>query len=197
MSKPIKEVAAGTRSGKLVVLREYREIDSKGRPELWLEVKCDCGNTKSVRKGNFNAGKVTTCGCVPPGKPFPKKHGLGGTPVYNSWHKMMSRCYNVDDPEFKNYGARGIMVCERWHDVANFAADMGEREVGLSIERINVNGDYEPRNCCWLPIGLQSTNRRPWQHTSEGIKAIAESRKRDWKEGIYDEKVAKQREQFD
>lgn len=182
-------VGIGARSGQLEVVEEFHN------GKLWqVRVRCDCGNEKVINKNNFTSGKTTTCGCGPRGKPFDKIHGYGGTPVYNSWKKMMDRCYKPEDPYFKDYGGRGITVCERWHDVVNFVADMGERVIGLSIERINTNGNYEPANCCWLPVGLQSSNRRPWQHTPEGIKAIADSRKRDWQNGVYDDKVKKQRQ---
>ena len=181
-------VAIGTRSGQLEVVEEFHN------GKLWqLRVRCDCGNEKVINKNNFTSGKTTTCGCGPRGKPLEKIHGLAGTRSYNSWKKMMNRCYKFDDPYFTNYGGRGITVCDRWHDVENFVADMGERTEGMSLERIDVDGNYEPRNCCWIPMGLQSKNRTKWQHTEEGRKAISDSRKKDWKEGVYASKVATQR----
>ena len=108
-------------------------------------------------------------------------HGLSQTREYNSWKKMMFRCNNPEAPDYPNYGGRGIEVCERWHDVRNFCTDMvgrwGEREKGFTLERVNVEGNYEPSNCCWVPMGMQSKNRRPWKHTPEGLEAIAQARR--------------------
>ena len=107
-----------------------------------------------------------------------RKHGLSQTREYNHWKKMMQRCYHETNPDYPLYGGRGIKVVEAWHDVRNFVADMGEvPKVGgrMSIERVDVNGDYGPDNCIWLPLRLQSKNRRPWKHTPAGLKAISES----------------------
>ena len=95
---------------------------------------------------------------------------------------MMQRCYNPAHQDYKNYGGRGIKVCDRWQDVRNFVADMGQRPLGLSIERENVDKDYTPDNCVWLPMGEQAKNRRPWTHTEEGLKSIAEARRASKKE---------------
>jgi hypothetical protein len=111
------------------------------------------------------------------GVPFEKKHGLGGTLAYNSWKKMMHRCYNQKSGDYRGYGARGIVVCERWHDTVNFVADMGMRAKGMSLERIDVDGNYEPGNCIWLPHNLQAKNRRKWKHTAEGLASIASANK--------------------
>lgn len=120
------------------------------------------------------------------------KHGLSRHPSYNSWKKMMQRCYHENNPSYDLYGGRGIQVCERWHDVSNFIEDMGEKPDKCSIERIDVNGNYEPGNCTWIPMRLQSKNRRKWKHSEEGKQSIAEScskrfkgRKRESKNGKW------------
>ena len=106
------------------------------------------------------------------------QHGLARTPTYNSWRAMLLRCYKPDNKDYANYGGRGITVCERWRvDLRNFLADMGEKPEGASIERIDVNGNYEPSNCTWLPKRYQSKNRRPWKHSPEGMAAIIAARK--------------------
>ena len=177
----------GTRSGKLVVTSVFRG------PNAWqVTVVCDCGKEKAMLKSNFMKGNARSCGCIPPGKPFDKKHGLSTTRSYNSWKKMMARCYDPLNQDYVNYGGRGITVCDRWHDVENFVYDMGERSEQMSIERIDVNGNYIMRNCMWLPIGMQSKNRTDWKHTDEGKLAISDSRKQDWKNGVYADKVAAQ-----
>jgi len=184
----IETIEVGTVSGKLTVTNIYRG------PKQWMvEAKCECGNVKQINKSNFASGKTTTCGCGPRGKPFPKEHGYGGTLVYNSWKKMMQRCYQPADLHYKDYGGRGIEVCERWHNVSNFVEDMGARQEGFSLERVDVNGGYNPGNCMWMPMSLQSANRRDWKHTEAGLKSISASRKKDWKDGVYAGKVASQR----
>jgi hypothetical protein len=79
---------------------------------------------------------------------------------YISWNQMMGRCYNPNNPSFKQYGGRGIIVCDRWHEVTNFLADVGERPLGQSLERINNLGNYEPGNCKWATPRQQARNRR-------------------------------------
>jgi hypothetical protein len=105
------------------------------------------------------------------------KHGMGGTPTYNVWKKMIQRCYLETCPDFKWYGARGITVCEQWrHDPRVFLADMGAKPEGGSIERLDVDKGYSPENCVWLPHRFQAVNRRPWKHTPEGLEGIRAAR---------------------
>lgn len=91
---------------------------------------------------------------------------LGATRrCYNSWEGMQRRCYKPDNPKYKHYGARGITVCRRWHKenpkaFENFYRDMGNPPEGMSLDRINVNGNYEPKNCRWADKSTQSRTRR-------------------------------------
>ena len=90
-------------------------------------------------------------------------HGLStgdNRRTYKIWQGMMARCYKANTAGYHHYGGRGIAVCERWHDVANFFEDMGRAPDGYSIERHDVNGNYEPSNCSWIPKKHQSKNRR-------------------------------------
>lgn len=90
------------------------------------------------------------------------KHGMWNHPAYKSWMAMRARCNNPKDAGFKDYGGRGISVDPRWNDsFMSFWTDMGPTwKPGMSIERLNVNGNYEPSNCCWIPRADQPKNRR-------------------------------------
>jgi hypothetical protein len=83
---------------------------------------------------------------------------------------MMARCYNPRDPAYRNYGGRGISVCERWHSFVNFFADMSERPSGKSLDRINNDGNYEPSNCGWATRTEQSRNRRPHKRKARRVQ---------------------------
>lgn len=117
--------------------------------------KCFCGNEFEARIAHVKNGNTKSCGCII------HVHGLSGHILYKVWSDMMRRCYN---PEYKNYidyGGRGITVCERWHSVENFIEDMYPTfEEGLTLDRINVDGNYEQSNCRWATKFLQAQNTR-------------------------------------
>lgn len=90
------------------------------------------------------------------------KYGLPtrDLPLYNIWRSMYRRCYNKKHGSYKYYGARGIKMCDRWHNYDNFSSDMGERPTGMQLDRINSDGNYEPSNCRWATTGENIANRR-------------------------------------
>lgn len=92
------------------------------------------------------------------------KHGEswpGKSPEYTSWGDMRARVLNANCPAFASYGGRGVTICERWNDFANFLADMGRRPIGTTLDRIDTFGNYEPGNCRWADAHTQRTNQRP------------------------------------
>ena len=90
----------------------------------------------------------------------PKTHGMCNTSTYHTWESIHQRCKNPKNPGYKWYGGRGIKVCKRWHKFENFYEDMGDKPEGLTLERINNDGDYEPGNCEWATWKEQRKNQR-------------------------------------
>lgn len=145
----------GTKFGKLLVVEEAK----RGKfNELRLNCVCDCGNFKNVSRSHLLYGDVASCGCWR--NEFKKIHGLSKSQTYRTWEGIIGRCENENNDRFKDYGGRGITVCEAWKNFEAFYADMGERPKGTSIDRINNNGNYEPKNCRWASSKEQSRNSR-------------------------------------
>jgi len=89
-----------------------------------------------------------------------RTHRMSRTPAYRSWANMLKRCQHPSNSQFHNYGGRGISVCQRWHLFINFLSDMGQPPQGMSLDRIDVNGNYEPKNCRWATHKEQCRNMR-------------------------------------
>lgn len=109
-----------------------------------------------------------------------ENHGMSKHPMYNSWKKMIKRCHCKTDKDYSRYGARGISVCETWRlSFFAFYIDMGERPEGMTLERIDNNGDYCKTNCKWATITEQSRNQRPQKNSKTGIRGVYFCEKRN------------------
>jgi hypothetical protein len=147
-------IAPGTRFGLLEVVG-YQGHD--GKNALYL-CQCDCGNTASVRSGDLRNGSYRSCSC----RRGPWRHGMTRTPTWFSWIAMRQRCLNPKSVKWPDYGGRGIRVCDRWLDsFETFLADVGVRPEGKTLDRVDVDGNYEPRNVRWATPAEQARNRRP------------------------------------
>ncbi len=123
---------------------------------------CDCGKTKSVFFSNLKRGLSRSCGClaVEAAKINFSSHGKSNSSEYRSWSAMRTRCTNKRNLHFKDYGGRGISICARWDKFENFYADMGPRPKGMTLDRKENNGNYEPGNCRWATHPMQTGNTR-------------------------------------
>ncbi len=153
----------GKKFGRLFVIG-FSHI-SKRRASYWY-VKCDCGTKKITQGSHLKNGRTKSCGCLHRQitskimREIMFKHGMKETPIYRVWTDMKQRCLNPNRPKYKNYGGRGIKVCDRWLNFENFYKDMGEKPKNKSLDRIENNGDYTPENCKWSTQKQQCNNRQ-------------------------------------
>lgn len=157
---------AGQVFGRFSVIKKSSKRGNSG--QFYWVCKCSCGRIKDVATGALCGGTTRSCGCLHSEIARSLKnnlrhgHSVGGkqSKTHRCWTGILSRCLNPNRKKWASYGGRGIKVCKRWLVFENFLADMGESPEGLTIERINNDGDYEPGNCRWATNFEQSHNKQ-------------------------------------
>lgn len=141
----------------VVSLHGTRPYPSGGSRRVWL-CQCECGNKRLIEGKNLRNGHTTSCGAK---KHNHNYHGLTNTPIYHAWENMIARCTKPQHPSWKDYGGRGITVCERWKSATAFIEDMfGGWRPGLSLDRRDNAKGYNPSNCRWILPEMQPLNTR-------------------------------------
>lgn len=153
-SKSLKDIS-GNKFGSLLVIKR---AENKGKAVMWL-CKCDCGETVSIRGNHLRKGQTHCAKCTP--RNHNVTHGLHKHPSYVTWTMMKQRCENPNAIGYANYGGRGIVVCERWHDFEFFVEDVGTPpSKNHTLDRIDIDGNYEPSNVRWATHKEQMRNKR-------------------------------------
>lgn len=164
-SVALKIDRVGQRFGALTVIAHSHSVfrsPRHGSYQFW-RCKCDCGGETVVLASNLTKGNTTSCGCRGSRATLSERattHGKSQLAVYKVWQGMLDRCRYPSHISWPYYGALGVTVCERWHSFENFFADMGDRPPGMTLDRKDPFGNYEPGNCRWADWKTQANNQR-------------------------------------
>lgn len=204
VSSPRQPLQSGMRFGRLVVLSELPERRRASRVYRCL---CDCGNTVDVVSTSLRNSNTRSCGCLRNDPVVRERQSASASrnirhgharrnqsdPTHNSWENMKRRCLSPRYKRYAQYGGRGIKICDRWlgpDGFPNFLADMGKRPQGLTLDRVNVDGNYEPGNCRWATNLEQQRNRQPTgprKTNTSGFHGVTHSAAGGWQAEIrYD-----------
>lgn len=171
-------------SGRKFGMLTVNHVHSRKSGQILWSCTCECGNTCNTYGGNLRktrSGRTASCGCAKKERmtTLNKKY-QGSTsrlPEYHSWWQMVYRCHNEKSKDYENYGGRGIIVCDRWrHSFEKFLEDMGNKCGDRNtLERMDVNKDYEPNNCKWATRTEQSRNMRAANKNPLGVRGVYRS----------------------
>lgn len=146
----------------------------KGSTTFWTFM-CDCGKEVTLRINNVVSGNTKSCGCYKTEvmSEFDRStHGLYNTPLWGSFHGAKHRCNNPNDPDYSEYGGRGIKFC--WNSIEDFGADLlSSYFTGATLERVDVDGDYCKENCIWETRKKQARNRRKTRANTSGVTGVS------------------------
>jgi len=198
-TKPRYFLEVGQRFGRGVVIDpDIRTGFTRSVPNgvRGARLRCDCGNIYDARltalrpftgpsRRNRNPVNTRSCGCLhdensrEQGKVATLTHGLEDHPLYGTWKQMLHRCENPASRSYRNYGGRGIKVCPEWHDITVFIAwieqNLGSRPQGMTLDRVNNHGSYEPGNMRWATRSEQNLNQRPGIRRRQPSPSLPES----------------------
>lgn len=173
-------VKIGDVFGRLTIISESYIVNKR----RVVDCVCSCGNSRTVRVDGLKAKSTNSCGCYRLDKLREKivTHGATNTKTYGVWEGMVQRCTNPKSYGYKSYGGRGITICERWlgkDGFLNFLSDMGEKPDKLTLDRIDVNGNYCKDNCHWADSSTQGFNTRLCKNNTSGRTGVSWDKSRN------------------
>lgn len=161
----VRKNLVGKIYGKLTVIEQSGRNSSN---KITWKCLCECGSNCIVSGNSLNTSKTKSCGCLK----VEGKHGKSYSSEYKTWNGVLQRCSNPENTQYENYGGRGITYDLRWNSFEEFYKDMGERPEGMTLDRIDVNGDYCKDNCRWAASSLQGFNKRKTKRNTSGYVGV-------------------------